>query len=130
MRSHALLISSVIFLFGIAGAASAQELNGRWPCGNWIDTNTGHEGPLKSHFRQTDDCYYRVVFTGRFAKVIPFRFATTLNVVDRDGDKVFFAGESRLMGFYRFTYNAVADEHQFNARSNSRRWMGEFNLNR
>ncbi len=130
MRKQSQLILSVILILGIAGAASAQELDGRWPCGTWIDTNTGHEGPLKAHFRQTDDCHYRVVFTGRFAKVIPFRFATTLDVVGRDGGKVFLAGQSRLMGFYRFNYSAVADEHQFNAQYSSRRWTGEFNLNR
>jgi hypothetical protein len=34
------------------------------------------------------------------------------------------------MGFYKFKYDAVADEHQFNAQYTSRRWTGEFNLSR
>ena len=102
----------------------------RWPCGTWVDVNSGHTGPLKARFRQIDDCHYRVVFTGRFAKVVPFRFATTLNVVGRDGDQVLLAGESRLMGLYKFTYNASADEHRFNAQYQSGRWTGEFNLSR
>ena len=130
MRTPLLRTFSIIVLLGIAGSARAGELDGRWPCGTWIDTNTGHEGPLKAKFRQLDDCHYRVVFTGKFAKVIPFRFATTLNVVGRDGDKVVIAGETRLMGFYKFSYNGVADEHEFNAQYNSRRWTGEFNLSR
>lgn len=130
MRKHPLQTLSIVILLGIAGSASAGELDGRWPCGKWVDTNAGHEGPLKAKFRQIDDCHYRVVFTGRFAKVIPFRFATTVNVVGKDGDKVVMAGESRLMGFYKFKYEAVADEHQFNAQYSSGRWTGEFNLSR
>jgi hypothetical protein len=130
MQKQPLRIFSAILLLGIAGSVGAGELDGRWPCGKWIDTNTGHEGPLKARFHQIDDCHYRVVFTGKFAKVIPFRFATTLNVVGKDGDKVVMAGETRLMGFYKFKYDAVADEHQFNAQYSSRRWTGEFNLSR
>jgi hypothetical protein len=125
----------VIFLLGIGAtfvgsAASAGELDGRWSCGKWTDDNTGHEGPLRGKFRQIDDRHYRVVFTGKFAKVVPFRFATTLNVVGHEGDKVILAGESRIMGFSKFTYNAVADEHHFNSQYSSRRWRGEFNLSR
>ena len=60
---------------------NAGELEGRWRNGYWTDTNTGHQDPLRARFRQQNDGNYRVVFTGRFAKVIPFRFATTLNVV-------------------------------------------------
>lgn len=121
---------SLFIILASAMGASAGELDGWWPCGRWIDMKSGHQGPLRAKFRQTDDCHYRVVFTGKFAKVIPFRFATTLNVVGHDGDKVLMAGTSRIMGFFRFTYNAVADEHQFNAQYSSRRWSGEFNLNR
>ena len=62
--------------------------------------------------------------------MIPFRFATTLNVVGHEGDKILLAGESRMMGFGKFSYNAVADGNQFNAQYNSKRWQGEFNLSR
>lgn len=120
----------IALVFASAGAISAGELDGRWPSGRWTDTNTGHDGPLKARFRQVDDCHYRVVFTGKFRKVAPFRFATTLNVVGQDGDKVFFEGESRLMGFFKFSYSAVADEHQFHADYQSRRWTGNFELSR
>ena len=119
----------VVGLMATATAASAGELDGRWPCGKWVDTNKGHEGPLQGKFCQIDDCHYRVVFTGKFAKVVPFRFAATLNVVGREGDKVIFTGESRIMGM-RFSYNAVADANNFNAQYSSRRWTGEFNLQR
>jgi hypothetical protein len=106
------------------------ELDGRWRQGYWTDSNTRHEDALRGRFRETPDGNYRVVFTGRFAKVIPFRFATTLNVVGRDGDKILLAGEPRILGFGRFSYSAVADGNNFNAQYQSKRWSGEFNLSR
>ena len=112
----------------LTGSAAAGELDGRWRHGSWTDTNTGHEDALRGRFREQSDGNYRVVFTGRFAKVIPFRFTTTLNVVGHNGDKVMMEGESRVAGFGRFSYHAVADGNHFNAQYDSRRWKGEFNL--
>jgi hypothetical protein len=115
----------------LAGSISrAGELDGKWRHGSWTDTNTGHEHALRARFREKADGNYRVVFTGRFAKVVPFRFTTTLNVVGHDGDKVIMAGESRIAGLMRFSYTAVADECTFNAQYHSRRWTGEFHLTR
>jgi len=111
-------------------AASAGELDGRWRNGSWTDDNTGHQGPLRARFHEQQDGNYRVVFSGRFALVVPFRFATTMNVVRRDGDKVILAGESRVLGFGRFSYQAVADGCNFNSQYCSRRWSGQFNLSR
>src|SRR5437773_6435671 len=102
------LRSFVSFMLAVGAAftcstAFAGELDGRWPCGKWTDDNTGHEGPLRGRFQQIDDCHYRAVFTGKFAKVVPFVFMTKLNVVGREGDKVILAGESRLPGMGKFT---------------------------
>ena len=126
-------VLSILGLFSaflIGSTAFAGELDGRWRHGSWTDANTGHEDVLRGKFRQKSDGNYRVVFTGRFAKVIPFRFATTLNVVGHDGDKVIMVGESRVMGFGKFSYTAAADGNQFNAQYSSKRWKGEFNLSR
>ncbi len=119
---------SFTVVLALGGIACAGELNGRWRHGSWTDDNTGHEDALRGRFREQSDSNYRVVFTGRFAKVVPFRFATTLNVVGREGDKVVMAGESRIIGFGRFSYQAVADGNQFHAQYDSKRWRGEFNL--
>ena len=81
---------------GTASTVCAGELDGRWRHGSWTDTNTGHQDALRARFHQMEDGNYRVVFTGRFAKVVPFRFATALNVVGYDGDQVVLAGESRV----------------------------------
>jgi len=123
-----LAAAAMVFLSG--STVRAGELDGRWPNGSWYDAKSGHEDVLRARFKQNCDGNYRVVFTGKFAKVIPFRFATTLNVVGHDGDQVIMSGESRIMGLVRFKYDAVADEHNFNAQYSSRRWSGEFNLNR
>lgn len=113
-----------------AAKTNADDLEGRWSSGSWIDTNSGHQGPLRGYFRPTSDCNYRAVFTGKYAKIVPFRFSTTLNVVGREGDKTYLAGESRFPLFGRFTYSGVADGHHFNMQYDSRRWRGEFNLER
>ena len=127
-RYYVLLAVGLISALWIAPAALAGELDGRWRNGSWTDSNTGHEDVLRARFRAKSDGNYRVVFTGRFAKVVPFRFATTLNVVGRDGDKVIMAGEPRIMGIVKFSYQAVADGNNFNAQYSSKRWSGEFNL--
>lgn len=124
-----IVISTFVLLMAQANLL-AGELDGRWRNGSWTDSNSGHEGPLRARFRERNDGNYRVVFTGRFAKVVPFRFGTTLKVVEREGDKVVMAGQSRVMGFGRFTYYAVADEHLFSAQYSSWRWRGEFILSR
>ena len=108
----------------------AGELDGGGWRGTWTDNNSGHEGPLHGRFQQNDCGDYRVVFTGKFAKVVPFRFKTTLKVVGQEGDKVIMAGESRVALFWKFSYNATADAHCFSAQYHSRRWTGDFQLSR
>jgi hypothetical protein len=129
MRSVSIALGLTIMLF-TANAVRAGELDGGGWCGKWTATNKGHEGPLQAKFQEIDACHYRVVFTGKFAKVVPFRFKTTLNVVGHDGDKVILAGEARVAVFGKFSYHAVADAHNFNATYDSRGWQGEFNLSR
>lgn len=121
---------SVLAVGTFASTLSAGELDGGGWRGRWIDHNSGHEDVLRARFRPTRDGNYRVVFTGKYAKVIPFVFATKLNVVERSDGQVVMSGTSRIMGFSQFTYHAVADEHNFNAQYSSRRWAGEFNLSR
>ena len=124
------VVLGVLAIGILSNPVFAGPLDGRWRNGSWTDDNSGHEGPLRGRFREQADGNYRVVFTGRFAKIVPFRFATTLNVVGQDGDQVVMSGESRIMGISRFTYHATADAQNFHAQYSSRRWTGSFNLNR
>jgi hypothetical protein len=127
MRSYRFLVG-IAFTLGLATSTSAGELDGRWR-GKWTDDVRGHEGQLRGRFRETRDGNYRIVFRGTFRKVIPFVFATKLNVVERDGDKIVFDGTSRVGGM-RFTYRAVATGNEFNAQYSSRGWTGGFHLTR
>ena len=115
--------------FYSAGRCAAQDLTGHW-CGTWNDCKSGHSGPLRAHFSKCDDQHYHVVFTGRFMKVVPFRFATTLDVTGHEDGKVLLSGQSRLGLFGTFTYSAVATDHDFTADYSSRRYEGQFLLSR
>lgn len=107
----------------------AQDLTGPW-CGSWNDCKSGHHGPLRGTFSKCDEQHYRVVFTGRFFKVIPFRFATTLDVTGQKDGKVLMSGQSRLGLFGVFNYSAEATDANFTASYSSRRYEGQFLLKR
>jgi hypothetical protein len=78
--------------------------------------------------RQADGSYC-VVFTGRFAKVIPFRYKTDLQVVC-DGDVVQFCGDRHMAIFGDFHYEGVADPCNFTLRFCSRKYSGYFSMTR
>lgn len=124
--SHRFALAAVLTLI-FPLAASAQELCGVWH-GYWTDCKSGHEGKLNGRFTPCGDNAYDVVFTGTFFQVIPFRFRTTLNVVGRDGEKIHFAGTSRIPFFGEYTYNGWATCDRFEMEYCSRRYEGKFVL--
>jgi hypothetical protein len=115
-------------LLGRSGV-HAQDLSGRWT-GCWVDDG-GHHGPLKATLCPCGADRYRATFTGRFFRIVPFRYTVVLAVTGRQGDKVLLAGESdlgRLFG--TFTYQAEASTTDFIATYRSCRYQGQFNLKR
>lgn len=120
----------VLILLATTEVRSAEpDLSGRWS-GHWRSETTGHDGPLNARFKRTDATHYRVVFTGRFFKIIPFRYAQTLNVTGIDGDVVYLSGSKRLLGFGNFCFDASATSCQFRATYSSRKDRGEFVLSK
>ena len=119
----------LVLVFAMARGAQAQDLTGTWH-GHWQDCKSGHSGPMRAVFCQCDESRYKVVFTGRYFKVIPFRFATVLNVTGREGDKTLLAGQSNLGLFGVFHYSAEATATDFTAQFSSRRYDGRFVLSR
>lgn len=119
----------VVLCIVLPTPARATDLTGSWS-GEWRDTKSGHTGPLRATFSTRDGEHYRVTFTGRFRKVIPFRYTVELTVACREGERVFLTGEQKLPLFGTFTYTAEADAACFTARFSSRRYEGEFNLRR
>lgn len=111
------------------GLTQEADLSGRWT-GRWESQTTRHAGPLRARFTRTDSSHYRVVFSGRFLGLVPFRYAQTLETTGVRGDAVFLAGTSRLPLFGTFAYRAVATGSAFDATFQSRRDRGTFTLRR
>jgi len=114
----------------LAGAAGAVDLSGSWN-GSWQSCTTGHAGPLSACFTPCGDGAYRVEFTGRFFKIIPFRYSVVLRVVEETDDRVTLAGSSQLGRLFgTFTYRATADGCRFDAAYGSRKDSGSFRMTR
>lgn len=110
--------------------APTTDLGGSW-VGSWKSCSTGHAGPLRATFTRCGDTQYHVKFSGRFLKVVPFRYTVMLEVVEDRGDSVVLAGSSylgRLFG--TFAYTATADGRSFVAEYTSAKDRGQFRLER
>lgn len=128
-RSRVVFVAVAAWLFLAIDPLGAQDLSGRW-CGTWRDCKSGHRGPLRASFSKCDERHYHVVFTGRFFKVIPFRFSTVLDVTGHEDGQALLSGQSRLGLFGTFTYSALATDTDFTADYSSRRYQGQFLLQR
>lgn len=119
-------------LFGISGfesTACAVDLSGSWS-GYWISDSTGHRGPLRCNLTLLNDGSYQASFSGRFFKVIPFRYSVNLDVI-QDGDTVTLVGDQvlgRRLG--TFHYDAEATCQDFVASYSSCKDQGRFVLTR
>jgi len=134
-------VAVFVVVFGLAGSLAAQEpipapaplpavdLTGHW-CGEWIDFNSGHRGPLRAEFRKCGDERYEVSFAGRFWKIFPFRYRVTLDVVGQEGDALLLSGTQDLGLFGCFRYTARATPCSFVADFTSRKYAGQFRLSR
>jgi hypothetical protein len=128
MRTRSLLLTLASLI--CASPTQAADLTGDWS-GHWTDTKSGHTGPLHATFRSCDEDHFQVTFSGRFFKVIPFRFKVILTVTGRNGDEVFLTGEQNLGPLFgSFSYNARATATDFMAHFCSRRYQGDFILRR
>ncbi len=77
-----------------------------------------------------DETRYQASFSGRFFKLIPFRYSVTL-YVEQDGDIVTLSGQNYLgRRFGTFYYSAEADERSFTASYNSCEDCGQFVMSR
>ncbi|QJW97580.1 hypothetical protein [Frigoriglobus tundricola] len=128
MTRYALVSLAALAFAGAAGAQS-PDLTGKWS-GYWASDKNGHTGPLNATFVPQGDSSYRVTYRGRFAKVIPFRYSTTMDVVGTGDGVVLLSAEKRLgpMGTFRTT--ATATGSNFDATFTSRRDSGRFVLSR
>jgi len=106
------------------------NLNGDW-CGSWQSCTNGHKGPMRASFCRLCDGNYKVTFTGRFCKLIPFRYSTTLNVTGYTDGVVYLSGSQNLGPIFgTFTYNAWANDRQFASGYSANKDQGQFVLAR
>lgn len=106
---------------------AGPDVSGRWS-GYWVSDTNGHTGPLHARFTPKGDDAYRVTYRGRFAKVIPFRYATTMDVIGRDDGVVVLSAERSLGPFGTFRTTATVTGTNFDATFTSRRDSGRFVL--
>ena len=121
---------ALALLLSVATPAPAVDLSGSWS-GSWESTSTGHAGPLLATFRPCGEGRWAVDFSGRFFKILPFRYSVTLRVIENGGDEVTLAGSSWLgRMFGTFCYRAEANACRFEARYTSKKDNGIFRLER
>jgi len=114
----------------IASSAQAVDLTGSWT-GRWESCSTSHNGVMKADICRIDPAHYRVAFSGRFFKVVPFRYTVTLRVVEDTPKRTTLAGShdlGRMFGVFQYT--AVADSQCFTANYRSCEDQGRFVLSR
>src|SRR5262245_24887851 len=85
--------------------ANCPDLSGCWS-GYWVSCVNNHTGPMNARFCRRCDGHYDVTFNGRFWKLIPFHYKTTLCVTGCQNGKVYLSG-SHYLGpvLGNFSYN-------------------------
>jgi len=111
-------------------AEDKLDLSGKWS-GSWRSEISDHTGPLKAKFTVLENSKVQARFSGRFFKIIPFRFNVTLEIVeDKDGVVTLKGKEDlgRTLGTY--TYNATYSKGKFIAKYVTEKDKGVFEVSR
>jgi hypothetical protein len=113
-----------------AAPVAVPDLTGEWG-GYWVSCTNGHRGPLRATFCRVGDNCYQVRFKGRFALIVPFRYATPMAVTGV-GDGFVTLAASRTLGpvLGTFSMSAAATCNQFDATFTSKKDAGKFVLTR
>jgi hypothetical protein len=120
----------LVLLFGLmTGVGHGQDLSGQWS-GRWNSSANGHSGKIEATFCQTSHSQVEARFRGTFAKVIPFRYRTKLNVVAQQPGLTVMAGSRRLPLGGEFNYHITMTDSCFNGSFSSRRNSGTFVMQR
>lgn len=107
------------------------NLSGCWS-GCWFSCKNGHKGPLSAEICQLNETCYQVTFRGRFWKILPFRYTTTMTVTGVTPDGQVMLSSSQQLGpiLGTFCMTAVASHCRFEANFNSRNDWGKFVMTR
>jgi len=100
-----LMIVGLALLSPCLKAEDKLDLEGKWN-GTWRSEVSDHKGPLKAKFEVLDETKVRAKFSGRFFKIIPFRFDVVLDVVGSKEGVTTLKGSQdlgRTLGKYDYT---------------------------
>jgi hypothetical protein len=125
---RSLVIALSLVLAG-QSVSRAVDLSGCWS-GTWQSCVTPHKGPLNAEFVRLDADHYEVFFSGRFFKLLPFKYSVVMTATEDNG-VVHLAG-SKCLGrlFGTFTFSATATDCEFDATYSSCKDNGCFEMTR
>ena len=108
----AITLASLAFGDSRLMGGELSNLSGNWS-GNWKSEISGHQGPLKAKFTVTDDTKVQARFSGRFFKLVPFKFNVTLDVVSQKDGVTKLQGKhdlGRALGVYHYDVTYQGDK--------------------
>jgi len=108
-----------------------DEIIGAWE-GTWQNNNNSHQDRMRAVLSKTSADTYRASFYAWYKRLLTFSYTTELHVDKRDGQTVFFQGQSDLGklagGVYR--YEGHASPTNFFSTYSSKYDVGTFTLRR
>ena len=124
------LVFFSVFITSHANAGDLENLSGTWS-GTWNSEISGHEGPLKAKFAVSDKDVVSARFTGRFFKIVPFKFNVKLNVISQKDGVTKLSGKhdlGRALGTYH--YDVTYKGNEFVAKYHTDKDKGVFQVNK
>lgn len=130
MKPQTTFLSAVILcVASLTSVASSQDVSGQWS-GRWHSGANNHSGNIGATFYQTNSQTMRAKFHGTFAKVIPFRYRTNLNITSQQPGLTVMSGSRRLPLGGEFNYHITMTDQCFNGSFSSKRNRGTFVMQR
>ena len=123
------LAAVILSLAMLTNVGSAQDVTGQWS-GRWHSGANNHSGKISATFCQTSPGTMQARFQGSFAKVIPFRYRTNLNITSQQPGLTIMSGSRRLPLGGEFKYDITMTDECFNGTFSSRRNRGTFVMQR
>jgi hypothetical protein len=127
----AVTITVTAFFMAVhVNAGDLSNLSGTW-AGTWNSEISGHEGPLKAKFTVSDENVVSARFTGRFFKILPFKFLVKLNVTSQKDGVTKLSGKQdlgRALGVYH--YEVTYKGNEFVAKYHTDKDKGVFQVNK
>jgi len=123
------LTAAILCLASLTSVGYCQEVSGQWS-GRWHSGANDHSGKIGATFCQINPETMQARFRGTFAKVIPFRYRTNLNIASQQPGLTVMSGSRRLPLGGEFKYHITMTDQCFNGSFSSKRNRGTFVMQR